>query len=196
MRKVPFLPLLLASAALLAAPATALADNPRHFLQDALRGDNSEIMLGRLAADRARDPGVRDFGRTLASDHSQARDEVIQVGRRMGIRPNRDVSDEARELGERLRDARGREFDRMFIRTMVDDHRHDIDAFRDEAREHHGAVSDLAARQLPTLQKHLDMAVNLDRSSDRRADRDGNYRDHDRDRDHDGNNRDGISRDR
>ena len=194
MRKVPFLPLLLASATLLVVPATAFADSPRHFLQDALRGDNSEIMLGRLAADRARDPGVRDFGRTLASDHSQARDEVIQVGRRMGIRPNRDVSDEARELRDHLQDARGRDFDRMFIRYMVDDHRHDIDAFRDEAREHHGAVSDLAARQLPTLQKHLDMAVALDHSNDRRADRDGDYCDHDHDRD--GNNRDENGRDR
>ena len=45
---------------------------------------------------------------------------------------------------------------------MIDDHRKDIAEFRDEAREGHGAVSDLARRQLPTLRKHLDMAIALD----------------------------------
>jgi putative membrane protein len=182
MHKVPLL--LLVGAALLAAPAAARADSPRQFLRDALRGDNSEIMLGRLAADRARDPQVREFGRTLARDHADARADVIRVGRNYGVRPSREVKDDARDLSDQLRDMRGREFDRAFINHMVDDHRHDIDAFRDEAREHHGPVSDLAERQLPTLQKHLDMAIALDRSTDRRADRDGtrdNYRDNDRD---------------
>ncbi|HEY2835810.1 MAG TPA: DUF4142 domain-containing protein [Rhizomicrobium sp.] len=184
MRRVPveILPLLLASVAVLVQPAPAFADSPRQFLEQALRGDNSEIMLGRIAADRARDPQVREFGRTLVQDHAEARAEVIKIGRRMGLHPTRDVNDEARDLRDRLRDARGREFDRIFIRHMVDDHRHDIDAFRDEAREHHGPVSDLAARQLPTLQKHLDMAVALDRSDDRRADRGRDWRP-DRDRD-------------
>lgn len=196
MAKVPqkFLPFLFAGAALILVPAAAFADSPRHFLEDALRGDNSEIMLGRLAADRARDPAVRDFGRTLARDHSQAREEVISVGRRFGLSRNRDVTDDAREMRDHLRDARGREFDRMFIQHMVDDHRHDIDAFRDESREHHGEVSDLAARQLPTLQQHLDMAVALDRSSDRGADQGRDGRDQDR-HDRDGQNMDGQDRD-
>ena len=192
MRRVPveILPLLLASVAVLVQPAPAFADSPRQFLEQALRGDNSEIMLGRIAADRARDPQVREFGRTLVQDHAEARTDVIQVGRHMGLHPTRDVTDDARDLRDRLRDARGREFDRMFIRHMVDDHRQDIDKFRDEAREHHGPVSDLAERQLPTLQKHLDMALALDRSNDRRADR-GDWRDHDgRDSDHDGRDRD------
>jgi putative membrane protein len=192
MRRVPaeVLPLVLASVAVLVSPAPAFADSPRQFLEQALRGDNSEIMLGRIAADRARDPQVREFGRTLVQDHAEARTDVIRIGRRMGLHATRDVTDDARDLRDRLRDARGREFDRMFIRHMVDDHRHDIDAFRDEARERHGPVSDLAARQLPTLQKHLDMALALDRSNDRRADR-SDWRDHDgRDSDHDGRDRD------
>lgn len=198
MRRVPVevLPLVLASVAVLVAPAPAFADSPRQFLEQALRGDNSEIMLGRMAADRARDPQVREFGRTLVQDHAEARTDVIRVGRRMGLHPTREITDEARDTRHRLNDAHGREFDRIFIRYMVDDHRQDVDKFRDEAREHHGPVSDLAARQLPILQKHLDMAVALDRSSDRRAERD-NYRDNDRDRDHDhdGYNRDGNGRD-
>lgn len=169
------------------APMAARADTPREFLYQALKGNNSEIMLGNLAADRARSPAVRDYGRTLVSDHTKARGEVLDVGRRFGIRPSRDVSDEARQMRAHLMGLRGREFDRAFIRHMVDDHRHDVDEFRDEAREHHGPVSDLAARQLPTLREHLRIATALDRADgrfngryDQAADRDWNDRRDDR----------------
>lgn len=170
--------------------SAALADGPRDFLQKALEGDNSEIMLGRMASDRARDPDVREFGRTLARDHSDARDDVLRVGRRMGIRPYRGIPSEARDERERLSRMRGREFDREFVRYMTDDHRKDLSDFNDEAREHHGPVSDLARRQIPTLQKHLDIAMSLDRHDDHRGfdDRHGNDDHHDRfdDRNRDG----------
>ena len=145
----------------------ALADNPREFLEKALQGDNSEIMLGRLAAEQGRNPAVRDFGNTLANDHRQARDEVRQVGAQFGIGANREVAPEAQEEREKLMGLRGRDFDREFIRYMVDDHRKDIGDFREEAQERHGPVSALAERQLPTLRQHLRMAIALDRSSGR-----------------------------
>jgi putative membrane protein len=148
-------------------PSAALADSPREFLRHALQGDNSEMMLGRLAAERGRSSGVRDYGQTLASDHSQAREEVLDVGRRFGLRPDRDPAPEAREERNKLMELRGRDFDREFVRYMIEDHRKDIADFRDEAREHHGPVSDLAQRQLPTLQKHLDMALALGRDNGR-----------------------------
>jgi putative membrane protein len=148
-------------------PIAAQADNPREFLQNALQGDNSVIMLGRVAADHARNPAVRDFGKTLIDDHVQARNEVLDTGRRFGLGPSREPAPQAREERDRLMGMRGREFDREFIRYMIDDHRKDIAEFRDEAREHHGAVSDLARNQLPTLRKHLETAMALDRDRGR-----------------------------
>lgn len=173
---------LLAGSILLAAsltPLAAQADSPRAFLTNALQGDNAEIMFGNLAATNGRSQGVRDFGRTLVSDHSKARNEVLDTGRRFGIRPTREVKPEAREMRDRLASLRGREFDRQFISHMVDDHRKDIDEFRDEAREHHGAVSELAARQLPTLREHLRIARSLDRGDDRYQANDVRERDRD-----------------
>jgi putative membrane protein len=187
---------LLAGSILLAAalaPLSARADSPREFLYHALQGDNSEIMLGNLAADRARDPAVRDYGRKLANDHSQARNEVLDVGRRFGIRPTREVAPEARDEREKLQDMRGRDFDREFVRYMIDDHRKDIGDFRDEAREHHGEVSDLAGRQLPTLQEHLHIAMSLDRDHGRFNGRDEQAHDW-QDRDRHDNDRGGYSR--
>jgi putative membrane protein len=60
---------------------------------------------------------------------------------------------------ERLRTMGGNGFDQEFVRYMIDDHRQDIADFRGEAHEMHGPASKLAREQLPTLRKHLDMAL-------------------------------------
>ena len=108
----------------------------------------------------------------LVSEHGQARDEVLQLGRGMGVRDRDDVAPQARDERRRLSRMDGRDFDREFVRYMVEDHRKDVEDFRDEARQSHGMVSELARRQLPTLQKHLEMAMDLERRQDRRDDRD------------------------
>jgi putative membrane protein len=155
---------------MLVAPLAAQADSPHAFLDKALKGDNSEIMLGKLAVDRAGSRGVRNFGKTLVQDHRQARNQVLDVGQRFGLRADRDPTQEAREEQGRLSNMGGRDFDREFVHYMVNDHRNDIADFRDEAREGHGAVSMLARRQLPVLQKHLNIALSLDHG-DRRLSR-------------------------
>jgi len=145
---------------LMAGAASAQPHEDRHFLQDALRGDNSEMMLGQLAAERAMSPRVRDYGRTLHDDHAKARDEALRVAGQFGVRDTNDVMPEARREAQKLRHLRGRAFDREFVRYMVQDHRKDIADFRKEARER-GPVGQLAAQTLPDLQKHLAMARDL-----------------------------------
>jgi putative membrane protein len=152
---------LIASTALL--PATALADSPYSFIRQAVIGDNSEMMLGRMADRYGRSDAVRSFGRTLVADHRQARYEAVRIARALGVDVGWESSGEALRERDRLQSMRGRDFDREFIRFMIDDHRQDIAEFRDEAREHHRLTSAMAYRQLPGLRKHLQMALDLDR---------------------------------
>lgn len=150
------------------APArTASADPPRDFLHDAIQGDNSEIMLGYFGERRAASPGVRRFAHTLARDHSKAKWQAAQLARRRGFYVPDEVTQEAREERQRLRYMHGHQFDREYVRYMIDDHRKDIDKFREEANERDGEVGQLARMQLPTLRKHLDMALELDRNGER-----------------------------
>lgn len=55
----------------------------------------------------------------------------------------------------------GREFDRAFVHYMIDDHRQDIAEFQEEAHAMNGPASHLVREQLPTLQKHLDIALSI-----------------------------------
>ncbi|MBV9420429.1 MAG: DUF4142 domain-containing protein [Alphaproteobacteria bacterium] len=153
--------LALACAAVAALAPAALADSPQNFIQKAIQGDNSEVMLGRLAQRNAVSPAVRDFGRMLVNDHSNARGEAMRVAYMLRVRPTDSVAPEALRERDRLSRLSGREFDREFVRYMIDDHRKDIADFREEMREDHGPASRLAERQLPTLQRHLNTALSL-----------------------------------
>src|SRR6185503_17819271 len=74
--------LLFATAVLVAAPAFA-AMPPAQFLQHAIKGDNSEVRLGRLISHLGASAQVRRFGATLTSDHSVARSQAAALARRM-----------------------------------------------------------------------------------------------------------------
>jgi putative membrane protein len=142
-------------------PSAAFAETSKQFLQNAIQGDNAEIMLGRMAEMKGSSPSVQEFGTTLFDDHSKAKAQTSQVAEQLGMKiPDKPMA-QALEERDRLSRLNGEQFDREFVRFQVADHRHDIGEFRKEAAAHMGKVSKLAQQQLPTLQKHLDMAVAL-----------------------------------
>jgi putative membrane protein len=149
---------------LVAAASGAQADpeSARHFLHDALGGDNSEMMLGQLAADNGTSPGLRAYGKTLHDDHARAREQTVPLAKAAGVPITEDPMPEAAAERRKLEGLRGPAFDREFARYMVQDHKNDISEFRKQALKR-GPTADLAKKTLPVLRKHLAMAQRLSR---------------------------------
>jgi putative membrane protein len=152
---------------LLAVAAPAVAASPADFVSDAIKGDNSEIMLGQMAQQQGASQGVRDFGGTLASDHTQAKEQMSSLAAAVGVTPSDQPMDVAREEKQKLSGMHGADFDREFARYMVKDHKEDLAKFRREARTDHGQVGQMAQQQIPVLEKHLHMAESLEKGTTR-----------------------------
>ncbi len=157
MIKFAWLPLVVT----LLVPVAARSAPASEFLTDAIKGDNSEIALGRVAARRGATPAVQSFGAQLQRDHRDARAQAVALARRMHLRPPRGVTSAAAQEQIRLRHLYGRDFDREFIRYMIDDHREDIAKSEEQAQTADGGTSQLARARLPTLREHLRMAQGL-----------------------------------
>ena len=153
-RKLIFIAACLTSSAVFAAPS-------RHFLDDAIKGDNSEAALGRIIAARGSTEQVRRFGSTLTRDHTSARAQASAVARSYGMRPPREMMSEARSERRKLEHMRGRAFDREVRRYMINDHRNDIATFKQQVRTGDRRTAALASAQLPTLRKHLRLAESI-----------------------------------
>jgi putative membrane protein len=154
---------LLAAAGLagLAITGVALAAPAQDFLKKAIQGDNSEMRLGALAAQKGASAGLRDFGRTLQTDHAKAKQDAVAVARTVGMAPPSDMTPEASAEYGKLKGLSGAAFDHEFASYMVKDHKKDIADFESQAKSGDARTATLAKQTLPSLRKHLTMAERL-----------------------------------
>ena len=92
--------------------------------QIVMSSNNGEIRQGELATSRASSEAVRDFGRTLVSDHSAANQRTTALAERSGITPlatdlTRKLEANTERSLETLGTWRGSGFDRSFLDTQV-----------------------------------------------------------------------------
>jgi putative membrane protein len=156
-------PFILISAAALALAGTAYAkddDKARDFLKSAMQGDNSEVMLGKLAVAQAGDQATKRFGQMLVDDHSMHLPKVKKVAASMNVAEDSQPMAEAEKERDKLMGLHGSDFDKEFAKYMVKDHRKDISEYQKASRMT-GPVGQLARQTLPTLQKHLKAAEQL-----------------------------------
>lgn len=141
--------------------SSAAAQSDKQFLSEAIRGDNAEISLGHLAAEKGGSDGVRAFGQTLATDHAQGKKEAAALATNLEVKVTDGIGQEAQQEIEKLRGLSGQDFDKEFVRYMISEHEKDIAAFKAKAGEGDRPASALAKKTLPVLQKHLQLAQSL-----------------------------------
>jgi len=131
------------------------------FVTEAMKGDNGEVAIGKLAAAQATSQAAKDFGQMLATDHGAHRDKVAALAATSSISTTDDPSDEAKTNLAKLKTLKGAEFDREFKRMMIEDHTKDIAKYEKQASTGDPQTSALAKDTLPTLRKHLATAQSL-----------------------------------
>ena len=166
LRRILFLTTGLLALALVSLGARANGqDKPisdRHFTQEAAMGGMAEVKVGELAAQKGTDPSVKSFGQRMVQDHSIANKELMDLLRRKGsgaavVPKNLDAKH--KEMYNALAQRSGRDFDKAYIKAMVNDHEEDAALFEAEAKN--GQDADLkafAAKTLPVIKEHLRMA--------------------------------------
>lgn len=135
-------------------------DDARHFLKSAMQGDNSEIMLGKLAVSQGGDDATKRFGQMLIDDHSMHLPKVEKVAEGANVPKDSQAMPAAEKERDKLMGMHGKDFDKEFAKYMVKDHRKDISEYQKASRMT-GPVGKLARETLPTLQKHLETAERL-----------------------------------
>lgn len=142
--------------------ANQIADSDRDFITEAASGGQMEVELGRIATKNAAAKRVKEFGQRMVTDHGKADAQLKQIAAKKGVTlPAKPAEDHHAKM-EELSRLKGEEFDRAYMQEMVDDHEHDVDAFREASKEAKDPdVKSFAAKTLPTLEAHLRMAKDV-----------------------------------
>lgn len=145
-------------------PQTNKVDDKK-FVKEAALGGMTEVELGKLAAQKASSEDVKQFAQKMVDDHTKANDQLKQAASKDNI-PVPDTLDSKHQSEiDKLSKLSGEQFDKAYVKNQLKDHETDVREFSAEAQG--GTDPDVkafAASTLPTLQQHLELVKNLNKT--------------------------------
>ena len=133
-----------------------------NFAKDAAEGGLAEVKMGELAQEKGITDAVKDFGKKMVEDHTQANDKLKEVASQQNIKLPTKLDKHDQRVYDKLSQLSGEQFDRAYARDMVRDHKNDVAAFQQEANSgQNNQIKSFASQTLPTLQEHLKLAQQM-----------------------------------
>jgi putative membrane protein len=136
-----------------------LSKDVERFIKEAASGGMMEVELGKMAVGKAANDKVKEFGRRMQEDHGKANNELKSLAANKGVEIPKDLEGKHKTTVDRLSKLSGEEFDRQYMRAMIDDHKEDLRKFEREAdKGKDSQIKKFASKQVPILKKHLELA--------------------------------------
>ncbi len=161
--------ILLAAASLssmaVAQTSSSLSSADQKFIKEAAQGGMAEVELGQLAMQNASSEQVKQFGQRMVTDHGKANDKLKELAASKGVTLPQTPGIKEKAVKMRLSKLSGDQFDKAYMKDMLQDHKEDIAAFQKESSSGSDAgVKNFASQTLPTLQDHLKAAQSIEPS--------------------------------
>ena len=172
---------------------TNISNSDRNWVSNQLSDGMAEVELARLAKDHAASAEVKQFAQMMIDDHTKAGDQLKQIASQYSITPESKTDDKHQDLVNKLSKLNGADFDKQYMDAMVDDHQDAVSDLRSRVNENRSlsdritgknpessaavtpekadnhfdaAVNEWAANTLPTIERHLDRAKQIQDSLD------------------------------
>ncbi len=128
------------------------------FMNDAAPGGLAEVELGKLAVSKSQNAEVKAFAQKMIDDDSKAGDDLKQLAAQKKVMLPPDVLPAHKQLMEKLSKLSGADFDKEYVKAMVEAHKKDVTAFENASKTAGDAdVKAFATKTLPVLKMHLEM---------------------------------------
>ncbi len=108
--------------AVAALPAAAATSPDAQFAMQAAQGGMAEVQSGQLASTKSRSAVVRAFAQKMVADHTANNAQLAAIMRSEGLTVPTTVDPNNQAVMMRLQRARGRAFDRLYLRSQVAGH--------------------------------------------------------------------------
>jgi putative membrane protein len=148
--------------------ANKLDRQDEKFVKEAAEGGMAEVELGKLAQQKAQNPEVKKLAETIVKDHEAANAQLMAIASGKGVdmpKATAEMKGDHKKLHDKLSKASGVDFDREYVKAMVDDHKKDIKKFEEQAKDGKDAeLKSFAQQAVPKLKQHQQMAEQAQKS--------------------------------
>ena len=128
------------------------------FAVEAANGGMLEVQLGQLSQTNGASASIKTFGMNMVTDHTKANDELKALAMQKNITLPDKLGEKFQKDYDDLASKKGNDFDKAYADYMVDDHKEDIEEFKEESEK--GVDAELkswAGGKIPVLEHHLHM---------------------------------------
>ncbi len=131
----------------------------RSYLTIAVEKQQIEIALGQLAAQRAENDRVKEFGARMVKDHKKVSHEVEQLASAHRLELPSQLNSEHRQKVEELSQLTGHAFDRAYLNYSLRNHEATLEEFKEHLKTiNYPDIRELFTSTLPVLEDHHEKA--------------------------------------
>jgi putative membrane protein len=140
------------------AQSATFSDDDKKFLKNAAQDNLAEIKLAQLAVKTSKNPTVTTFAQKMITDHHALLTGAKPVAMQAGVTPPTGPSMTADAEYMKLKVLSGDSFDKSYVKTMVSDHREDLDKVKAEHESTQNAsMKKLTGHASDVIAGHLQM---------------------------------------
>ena len=142
------------------------------FVLEAAKANLSEVKLGQLGREKAKDAELKSYADMMVEHHKTMFNETSDFAVKKGISIPDSVSvADINGYNSLKNEKTGRDFDKKFARTMVDEHEKAVSMFESQLNDaKDSTVKEFARKALPQLRTHLEQAKTLQTKLDKTED--------------------------
>lgn len=135
---------------------SSVSHSDKSFFEKAAKSGDEEVAVSKAALPHLTNAQAKEFAQMMVSDHSAAGQELQALAAKKGValpakQPDTDKWNKAKK-----------DYDAEYIKKMVSDHEDAVSLFTKTSKKADDAeVQAFAAKTLPTLQHHLEMAKTI-----------------------------------
>jgi putative membrane protein len=135
------------------------------FVHMASVSDQYEIQAAQLAMQRSQNQEVKNFAQRMATDHETTTRQLQGLVQNISsVQVTTALDAKHTEMLTQLRNARGSDFDRLYMTQQIQAHQNAVDLFHNYSQAGDNAqLKQWASATLPKLQEHLQMAQQTQR---------------------------------
>lgn len=132
----------------------------------AVTANQIDVNYADIALEKSEDPAIRRFAQTMKDDHNAVIKMAVDLAEKLGVTPadnafTRELLAGEKEMTDKLNDASGKDFDKIYIDNEVAYHDAVIGAVKTILipETENEELKNLLIKVSPTLQAHLDHAL-------------------------------------
>jgi putative membrane protein len=134
------------------APTFSAAD--QSFVEDTLKGNETQVELSQLAQQKASSLDVKTFSQQMVQIHTQLNQQLAPLAKQLQVDTNQKPSKPQKKVIAQLAQLSGSDFDTAYLQAMGNEQARSLKQFRKEETAQNAYIQKIAKTDEPVLSQH------------------------------------------